>query len=1143
MPTLIYGTRRSLLKTACLKQAVDLTAHDLNKRALLIVPEQTKMAMEQAWLELSAAPGLMLAEVLSFRRLAWRLLGEVGRQPLNPIDQVGRAMLIHRVLHKEQSRLHAFASLAGKPGFVNQIAAVLGDLKRYRISEAQLLLAADQVGDKALRTKSQDLARVLAGYDEALGETGLTDAEDDLNRLADVLQQLAGMPEQDWPWPLSRLRWLCRTQVWITGFGELRDFTPQEDAVIAGLSAIVEHLTLTVAADAVPADKAALDHGADAYVAGRKTAWRLQGLLPGLKLIALDRPVTGLPAQIISLLRTGHLPEQQTAAEQQDGPACRLHLVQAGSTDDELTWVAGEIRRLVQLEEYRYRDVTIAVSDLPGMTPRLRAVFREYGIPLFMDMERPLSGTPFMRYVLGLLDTGLSDWTRQPLMSCLRSGICALSADEVDRLENAWLARGLFRKDRLFADRFYREYDLPTEDPAVADDPVDQESDARQPEPSAETAITDELLALRDRALAPLRQVLDALEDAPDVKTKVAVLRRFLVNEGIPDRIDRRVGLLLAADEMDVAVVLAQSWNALGRVLDQLLQLSPDLPASLQQFRDLLAAGMDAAASGVIPSAIDQVSVGDLNRSMLRQSRILFLVGASAANIPPPLPPEGLLKDPDRQMLSRLMGLQLPSNARDKAFADAFVLETLLTRPSDLLYLTAPDAAVSHLFGMLADQYPDCFSCLPAYPDRTDARINAPGPAFRWLLAAGKSPDGDESAWPDLVRLLAAAGFLQPDRLDLAEQISEGTLLTFYQEPVILSVSQLEKYAGCPFSHLAERLLALRRRPEWKPELTETGTLLHGILELALQAVSRELLQIPEADRQALLSDFWQGWLQRDHAALVDNWLRMTAKDNQLTRLFDAGLNASIGRRVRQTAQSSLSVIFSNFCDEPYVPVDFEWTFGPETENPLCLMSDGPRTIWLRGKIDRVDRRLDPDCGSFRIIDYKSGSRTVDYDALYHGLALQLPVYLAAYARAHPGTEPEDAAWFTVNRPILTIKDNRTLQQDRLHNELLKAQKPVSLQLDPPVLEQLCHHSLQRAAAIARELLSGRFPVRPARIAGRRPPCDFCDYMAFCHFDPRKGHWHRLEKMAAENPPGSRLSGRQIFLKLMQEEAEKGVRS
>ncbi|MDW7656343.1 MAG: PD-(D/E)XK nuclease family protein [Bacillota bacterium] len=746
-----------------------------------------------------------------------------------------------------------------------------------------------------------------------------------------------------------------------------------------------------------------------------------------------------------------------------------------------------------------------------------------------------------MRYILGLLDTGLSSWTRQSLMSYLRSGICALSADEIDRLENTWLARGLFRKDRIFSDQLYREYDLSSEDPAATDDPIDQENETRQPESSDEGIRADELIALRERALAPLRQVLETLEEAPDIKMKVAVLRRFLISEGIPDRINQRVGQLTAADEMDVAVALAQSWNALNRVLDQLLQLSPDLPATLQQFRDLLAAGMDAAASGVIPSAIDQVSVGDLNRSMLRQSRILFLVGASAANLPPPLPSEGLLKDPDRQMLSQLMGLQLPSNARDKAFADAYVLETLLTQPSDHLYLTAPDAAVSHLFGMLADQYPGCHRCLSVFPDRTDARINAPGPAFRWLLSAGKSQEGVESAWPELAGLLSFAGLDTPVRPDLPHRISEQTLLAFYQEPVVLSVSQLEKYAGCPFSHLAERLLCLRRRPEWKPELTETGILLHGILELALQAVSRELQQIPETGREALLYDFWQRWLQKDHAALIDGWLRITAENNRLHRLFDAGLNASVGRRVRQTALSSLSVIFSHYCNEPYLPVEFEWIFGPETGNPLYLTSDGPRTVWLRGMIDRVDCRLDPDSGRFRIIDYKSGNRTVDYEALYHGLALQLPVYLAAYARTHPGSEAEDAAWFTVNRPILTIKDIRTLQQDRLHKELLRAQKPVSLQLDPPVLEQLCRHSLQKASAIALELLEGRFPVRPARLTGRRPPCDFCDFMAFCHFDPRKGLWHRLDK-PVERIPGSRLTDRQVFLQLMQEEAEKEVR-
>lgn len=1141
MPALIYGTRRSALKTTCLRQAIELTARDPASRALLIVPEQTKMAVEQAYLELSATPGLMQAEVFSFRRLAWRLLGEVGRQPLHPIDTVGRAMLIYRVLRQEQNQLHAFASLAEKPGFVDQVAAVLGDLKRYRIDEAQLLTVAAQIADKTLREKSEDLARVLASYNSNLDAAGLTDAEDDLNRLADLLRQLAKQPVQAWPWPLARLKWLCHARVWISGFGELRDFTPQEDAVIAGLSALTAQLTLTVAADTIPADRAALDYGADLFHAGRRTAWRLQQLLPGLQLLRDESEEAGLQVQIRSLLRTGRLqdPQMETQPEAREqnrsstGSTCRLHLTQAGSEDDELAWVAGEIRRLVQLEGYRYRDIGIAVSDLPGTMPRLRAVFREYGIPLFLDMERPLSGTPFIRYLLGLLDTGLSNWSRQALMGCLRSGLCDLSPDEIDRLENTWLARGLFRKDRLFSDQLYQDHDLPVEDPGAVEAPVEAEAyPEQQPAEAADQA--DRLLELRDRALLPLRSFLESLTQARDIREKVTELRRFLAGEGVSDRISRRIGDLADCGEMDAAVALAQSWNAFSRVLDQLLQLSAELPVSMQHFRDLLAAGINASASGVIPSAIDQVDVSDLRRSMLREPCILFLIGASAANIPPPLPPEGLLKDPDRQALSRLIGLQLPSNARDQAYTDAYVLETLLLQPSRHLYVTAPDASVSQLFRLLADRFPDCYLRLPECPDRTDARINAPGPAFRWLLAA-QQPDPAVSAWPELARLLDRAGWQRPPAAVRSDQISSETIQNLYREPVVLSVSQLERYAACPFSHLAERLLALQRRPEWKPELTETGILLHGILELALQTAIKELRPLPESGREAYLAAFWQRWLQTDQADSVERWLMTTAERNRLNRLFDAGLNASVGRRIRQSALSSLAVIFDQLAQALFVPVDFEWVFGPEQANALPLEAKGPHTVWLRGKIDRVDQRFDAENGHFRIIDYKSGRRTVDYEALYHGLALQLPVYLAAYTRAHPGSEAEDAAWFVVNRPILTVRDNQILQEDQLRGELLKLQKPVSLQLESPDLALLCRHALKKASVSAHELLSGRFPVCPAKLPGRRPPCDFCSFQSFCLFDPSKNLWRRPGKPSVGQAAGNRLTARQTFLSLLRE--------
>ena len=96
---------------------------------------------------------------------------------------------------------------------------------------------------------------------------------------------------------------------------------------------------------------------------------------------------------------------------------------------------------------------------------------------------------------------------------------------------------------------------------------------------------------------------------------------------------------------------------------------------------------------------------------------------------------------------------------------------------------------------------------------------------------------------------------------------------SLYQPPVLLSVSQLEIYAACPFKQFSDRLLALRERPEWQPERTLTGVLLHGMMEQALRTVCYEL-KWPDAPNA-----FWQLWIDRDLTARsgTDSIERLTA--------------------------------------------------------------------------------------------------------------------------------------------------------------------------------------------------------------------------------------------------------------------------
>ncbi|HBP37783.1 MAG TPA: hypothetical protein DD640_03405 [Clostridiales bacterium] len=1134
---ILYGTDQNALRRQCLREVSSLTAAWPDRRAILLVPEQTKMDMERDYLAGSGSPGLMMAEILSFRRLAWRLLGEIGRQPIQAVDSVGQALLIHRVLKKNPSEWQSFSHLADQPGFVRQAAAALGDLKRYQITAAQLLAVSAAVPDIALQQKTHDLGILLREYDLALAETGLGDAEDDLNRLGEALQELVRLPAAAWPWPWWRLDWLRRTSVWVSGFAQTRDFTPQEDAIIKALDQLAADVTLTIASECWPDDSQAVESGADYFLAGRKTAWRLQQIMPIRERIHLPSQLTGLPAEIAACLLGSRRCRLESDPAGRPGGGY-LRLVRAAGRDDELAWVAGEIRRLVQTAGYRYRDITVAVCDLPAYKPRLRAVCREYGIPLFLDAERTLTGTPLLRFVLGLLDIGLHNWPLHSIMACLRSGLSPLSLDEIDRLENEMLARGITRPGQLADDSRFSDTSL---------------------------------LVVRDRAFPPWQTFLSLLRQESAGGAKCQILRQFLLDYGLAERLSQRSADLAAAGEMDAGLALVQSWNELNRILDQMDQLLGDVPLSLQSFRDLLAAGMETADSGMIPSSLDQVAAGDLRRAMLRQPRALFLIGATAADLPPGQVPEGLLKDLDRQSLSGLLRCQLPSKARDQAFSDAFMILTLLTMPTGRLYLTAPETAVSTWFSWLAAAAPRSAVQLPEQPVWPDARLHALRPAFGYFLQyccrqaaaqdSGRSlPDpaarAAESAaesdvavsdWPLLACVLRDAGLpLEPAASWLGEGAKSGLrrqvslppelVRSLYADPVVLSVSQLEHYAGCPFLHLGTSLLSLREREVWQPEAAEMGTLLHGILELAVRELGADLQSLAPADREGRMLVLQQ-WLQSDLAARILNWQKLAADRNKLNLFFDTGLRASAGRRAKRLAQASLEAILRQLLRESYRPVSLEWSFGPgQPERWPLRLADGTR-LELRGMIDRIDLLPDESNTRFRIIDYKSGNKYADPDALYHGLELQLPAYLEAYSRNNPGLVADDAAYFHFDRPMLSLSGGARPLPELLRRELDKRFNLHSLKMTPDQLDLLRRHTLRRISDLSGQLLAGRFDVAPRKLPRRDPPCRYCSLHAVCGFDDQPAGYVWLPQLAGRpTGDGKRLNKREELVCRLQEQ-------
>ena len=63
---------------------------------------------------------------------------------------------------------------------------------------------------------------------------------------------------------------------------------------------------------------------------------------------------------------------------------------------------------------------------------------------------------------------------------------------------------------------------------------------------------------------------------------------------------------------------------------------------------------------------------------------------------------------------------------------------------------------------------------------------------------------------------------------------------------------------------------------------------------------------------------------------------------------------------------------------------------------PITVELPDGSTVWLEGRIDRIDILDDGDTSYVKVIDYKTGRQNLRLDEVYYGLSMQLILYLQA---------------------------------------------------------------------------------------------------------------------------------------------------
>jgi ATP-dependent helicase/nuclease subunit B len=1112
---------------------------------MLLVPEQATFQAEYALVTTPGLSGVMRSQVLSFRRLAFRIMQETGGTARIPIDDTGKQMLLYQILFKRKKELRLFRHSSDQIGFIERLNELYNELKRYCITPegfSEHLYrkeGEDQGRSSMLDDKLHDLLLVYHDFIAELS-SGYIDAEDYFDILANQIERSA---------------YIKKTEIWIDGF---HGFTPQEFKIIEQLMKYSKHLHITLCLN--QEYKAHEKPGElDLFHPTALTMIQLQETIDQLGVHRENTVILNDPAlnrfaaspALSHLERHYHHRKPYNSPNKDSECVMNLSVHAAVHRRAEIEAAAREMIRLVRDQGYRWRDMAVMVRNIADYEDLITTAFYDYEIPYFFDQKHAVMYHPLVEFIRSALEVIEFNWRYDSVFRCVKTDFLlpmnqqdeslALNRRRMDELENYVLSLGIKGSRWTDSEKWTYRRGASLEEDTETAAARDQEFLAR-------------INQSREQVVGPLFAFQQAMKRADNVREYVEAVYHLLESIKAAERLEQWSEEASEQGNPEKARSHTQIWGKIIDMLDQIVEIMGDQSLSLELFSGLIETGLESMKLGLVPPSLDQVLVGSMDRTRSTQIKHTFLLGVNDGVLPAKVTEDGILSEQEREQLIE-SGLNMAPGSRRKLLDEQYLIYTALTTPSEHLWLSYPLAdeegksllpsevirRVKFMFPKLETKF-IMAEPLAIHERQTQSEYIAhPEQALSYLVVQlrqwkrGVEIDPlwwgiynwfcKQDNWKDkLGRMLFGLFYRNQENT-----LSQATSLQLYGQHLKASVSRMEKYVSCPFAHFISHGLRLRERDVYRLEAPDIGQLFHAALSRIAVQLQQENMNWGELTAQQCL--------MRAASAVDELSPRL-----QSEILLSSKRYSYIAHKLKSIVGRASVVLGEHARRGAFIPIGLELDFGTSgTLPPLTFSLDNGSSMEIMGRIDRVDR-ADSERGILlRVIDYKSSQTGLSITDVYYGISLQVLTYLdvvITHSEQWLGQQakPAGVLYFHVHNPILQQKNKIT--QEKAESALFKLFKMKGLVLaEPDVIKQMDnglqqghselipvsvkadgsfykHSSVvsegeweqlrkfvrQTIRGIGTGITEGNVDIRPYRM-GPKIPCTFCSYKPICQFD------------------------------------------
>lgn len=1113
----IYGRAGTGKTYYCLNSIKQSLHKKEDKKLVLLVPEQYTLQAERDLIAVLQTGGILETEVLSFRRMAYRVLNEVGGITYPHMHSAGKCMMIYRILDKMRDEFTIFNKSADSQGFVKNMSSLITEFKRYNVYPEKFETAIKELDQESyLAKKLSEIKLLYAAFENAI-TTRYRDTDDELSILAKKLDQ-TGMYDG--------------AEIWIDGFA---GFTPQEFQVIAKLVQKAAQVNISMCTDVL------IDEGqadvTDVFGSAKKSYKKFVQMaveknveiIPPVGLTGVTPPRFRNSAELINL-EQNYFSYPYKCFNQS---TTDIELFESVNLYAEIEECARDIIRQSRDHGLRYKDISVVTRNLTGYKDLVEVIFNEYNIPCFVDAKSDIADHPLIRLVTAMLDIFIENWSYETVFRYLKSGLTGIERSGIDRIENYVLACG------IRGNRWIQSQDWTMNPELVEDDKADLES-------AQNLLFINEIRRQIVQPLINFRNRTKGRKKAADFCTS---LYDFLLEIGVESRIEQYINQFRQNGNLRLANEYEQVWNILMEVFDQIVEVMGEETLGIERFANTLKIGLGEYEISSIPASLDQVLIGSVEHSRSHEIQALYVLGVNDGVFPASGMTEGILSDNDRQILNKA-GIDLASDTKTQVFDEQYLIYRVLTTPQKFLRLSwpiadhegrtmRPSAIISRVRKLFPQIRQKSNLIKPKGNVQNTEQLAAPIPAFNQLISALRSKkegQGIPELWQEVYRWFCShEGWEQMcttlnnslNYKNIVRPVSREKIRELYGSNVYSTVSRIEKYTACPFAYYIQYGLHAKERKIYQLTPPDVGTFMHSVIERFSKRIEEQNLSWRKLEKE---------WCRDQVAVIVDTML-----DGMKNSILGGSKRfRALTLRLKRVVTRAVWLIAEHIRLSEFEPIGYEVDFGEGGQYPpIVIELDSGEKVRLVGRIDRIDA-LNTEEGTFlRIVDYKSGDKDFNLSDVYYGLQMQLITYLDALwensgQRNGDRIFPGGMLYFKVDDPI--IKATNDLSAEEIETAIRKKLKMKGLLLADVKLIKSMDNTIEGSSTIiparinkgdvlgkssaatieqftilreyvkkllkqlCSEIIQGKVPIKPYK-KKKITSCQYCSYSAVCQFD------------------------------------------